>query len=153
MPLSSKKSANKSSFTTNSIADQFPVNQQCFYLNHAAVAPWPRCTSEAVQAFAEENCQTGAKGYLTWLKKEQQLRTKLAQLVGSHNQECVALVKNTSEALSFVAYGLDWQAGDIIVISDDEFPSNRIVWESLAQKFGVIIQQVHINTENPEVEI
>ena len=39
------------------------------------------------------------------------------------------------------------------MISDDEFPSNRIVWESLAQKFGVIIQQVHINTENPEVEI
>jgi cysteine desulfurase/selenocysteine lyase len=62
-------------------------------------------------------------------------------------------VKNTSEALSFVAYGLDWQAGDIIVISDDEFPSNRIVWESLAQKFGVIIQQVHINAENPEAEI
>ncbi len=153
MPLSSNNTSNESPNSEISIADQFPVNQQCFYLNHAAVAPWPRCTSDAVQTFAEENCQTGAKGYLTWLKKEQQLRTKLAQLVGSHNQECVALVKNTSEALSFVAYGLDWQAGDIIVISDDEFPSNRIVWESLAQKFGVIIQQVHISAENPEAEI
>ena len=153
MPLSSNITSNESPNSAKSIADQFPVNQQCFYLNHAAVAPWPRCTSDAVQRFAEENCQTGAKGYLTWLKKEQQLRTKLAKLVGSHNQECVALVKNTSEALSFVAYGLDWQAGDIIVISDDEFPSNRIAWESLAQKFGVIIQQVHINAENPEAEI
>ena len=153
MPLSSNNTSNESPNSEINIADQFPVNQQCFYLNHAAVAPWPRCTSDAVQAFAEENCQTGAQGYLTWLKKEQQLRTKLAQLVGSHNQECVALVKNTSEALSFVAYGLDWQAGDIIVISDDEFPSNRIVWESLAQKFGVIIQQVHISAENPEAEI
>jgi len=153
MPLSSNNTSNESPNSEINIADQFPVNQQCFYLNHAAVAPWPRCTSDAVQAFAEENCQSGAQGYLTWLKKEQQLRTKLAQLVGSHNQECVALVKNTSEALSFVAYGLDWQAGDIIVISDDEFPSNRIVWESLAQKFGVIIQQVHISAENPEAEI
>ena len=153
MPISSNNTSNESPNSEISIADQFPVNQQCFYLNHAAVAPWPRCTSDAVQKFAEENCQTGAQGYLTWLKKEQQLRTKLAKLVGSQHQECVALVKNTSEALSFVAYGLDWQAGDIIVISDDEFPSNRIVWESLAQKFGVIIQQVHINTENPEVEI
>lgn len=153
MPISSNNTSNESPNSEISIADQFPVNQQCFYLNHAAVAPWPRCTSDAVQKFAEENCQTGAQGYLTWLKKEQQLRTKLAKLVGSQNQECVALVKNTSEALSFVAYGLDWQAGDIIVISDDEFPSNRIVWESLAQKFGVIIQQVHINAENPETEI
>lgn len=153
MPISSNNASKESLNSAKSIANQFPVNQQCFYLNHAAVAPWPRCTSEAVQKFAEENCQTGAQGYLTWLKKEQQLRTKLAKLVGSDNQDCVALVKNTSEALSFVAYGLDWQAGDVIVISDDEFPSNRIVWESLAQKFGVIIQQIHISAENPEVEI
>lgn len=135
------------------IAEQFPVNDHCMYLNHAAVAPWPRCTRDAVQKFAEENCQTGAQGYLTWLKKEQDLRAKLALLVGSKNEECVALVKNTSEALSLVAYGLDWQAGDIVLISDDEFPSNRIVWESLTKKFGVIVKQVHISAEDPEAEI
>lgn len=135
------------------IAEQFPVNDQCMYLNHAAVAPWPKCTRDAVQKFALENCQTGAQGYLTWLKKEQDLRSKLAQLVGSKNEDCVALVKNTSEALSIVAYGLDWHVGDIILISDDEFPSNRIVWESLAHKFGVTVKQVHISAANPEAEI
>lgn len=132
--------------------DQFPVNKNCTYLNHAAVAPWPKCTSEAVQNFAIENCQTGAQGYLTWLKKEQSLRTKLAQLIGAKNPDTIALVKNTSEALSLVAYGLDWKAGDIIIISNDEFPSNRIVWESLAEKFGVIVKQVAITEENPEAE-
>lgn len=135
------------------LSEQFPVNDNCLYLNHAAVSPWPRCTRDAVQKFAEENCQTGAQGYLTWLKKDQDLRSKLAILVGSKNPNCVALVKNTSEALSLVAYGLDWQAGDIVLISDDEFPSNRIVWESLAQKFGVIVQQIHISVEDPEAEI
>jgi cysteine desulfurase/selenocysteine lyase len=145
MPLSPK--------ILKTIAEQFPVNNQCFYLNHAAVAPWPRCTRNAVQKFAEENCQTGAQGYLTWLKKEQDLRAKLAKLIGSKNQECVALVKNTSEALSLVAYGLNWQAGDIVLISDKEFPSNRIVWESLAHKFGVIVKQVHISAQDPEAEI
>jgi cysteine desulfurase/selenocysteine lyase len=145
MPLSPK--------ILKTIAEQFPVNEQCFYLNHAAVAPWPKCTRNAVQKFAEENCQTGAQGYLTWLKKEQDLRAKLAKLIGSKHQECVALVKNTSEALSLVAYGLDWQVGDIVLISDKEFPSNRIVWESLADKFGVIIKQVHISAQDPEAEI
>lgn len=134
----------------NEYQDQFPVNKNCSYLNHAAVAPWPKCTSVAVQDFASENCQTGAQGYLTWLKKEQDLRVKLAKLVGTDNPETIALVKNTSEALSLVAYGLNWQAGDIIVISDDEFPSNRIVWQSLADKFGVIVKQVAINPSNPE---
>jgi cysteine desulfurase/selenocysteine lyase len=145
MPLSPK--------ILKTIAEQFPVNDQCFYLNHAAVAPWPKCTRNAVQEFAEENCQTGAQGYLTWLKKEQDLRAKLAKLIGSKNQECVALIKNTSEALSLVAYGLNWQAGDIVLISDKEFPSNRIVWESLAHKFGVIVKQVHISAQDPEAEI
>jgi len=149
MPLSPENFKTQAEF----VADQFPVNEQCMYLNHAAVAPWPKCTSEAVQEFAKENCQTGAQGYLTWLKKEQSLRSKLAKLVGSKNEECVALVKNTSEALSIVAYGLEWQAGDIILISDDEFPSNRIVWESLAQKFGIIVKQVAINAQHPEAEI
>lgn len=139
--------------TEGLIADQFPVNENCMYLNHAAVAPWPKCTTDAVQVFAEENCTTGAQGYLTWLKKEQSLREKLALLVGASNPNTVALAKNTSEALSFVAYGLDWVQGDIIVISDDEFPSNRIVWESLAEKFGVVVQQVSINENNPEEEI
>jgi cysteine desulfurase/selenocysteine lyase len=145
MPLSPK--------ILETIAEQFPVNDQCFYLNHAAIAPWPKCTRNAVQKFAEENCQTGAQGYLTWLKKEQDLRTKLARLIGSKHQECVALVKNTSEALSLVAYGLDWQIGDIVLISDKEFPSNRIVWESLVDKFGVIVKQVHISAQDPEAEI
>jgi selenocysteine lyase/cysteine desulfurase len=145
--------AQLSPLSSQKLAEQFPVNDQCMYLNHAAVAPWPKCTSSAVQKFAEENCQTGAQNYLVWLKKEQALRIKLAMLVGSAKQDCIALVKNTSEALSFVAYGLKWQAGDIIIISDDEFPSNRIVWESLAQKFGVVVKQVHIPRQNPEIEI
>ena len=76
----SSKYMSLSAENLTTIAQQFPVNDQCLYLNHAAVAPWPKCTSEAVQAFAQENCQTGAQGYLTWLKKEQDLCSKLAKL-------------------------------------------------------------------------
>ena len=49
-----------------------------------------------------------------------------------------------------VAYGLDWRAGDEIVISDQEFPSNRIVWESLAP-LGIKVVQVDMaNSSSPE---
>jgi len=49
-----------------------------------------------------------------------------------------------------LAYGIDWQAGDNIVTSDQEFPSNRIVWQSLKQ-FGVELREVDLNSaENPE---
>ena len=59
----------------------------------------------------------------------------------------IALVKNTSEALSFVANGLDWQTGDSIVIAREEFPTNRIVWQSLQQQ-GVSVKLVSLYNDH-----
>lgn len=132
------------------LADEFPLDRSIIYLNHAAVAPWPRCTSDAVKKFADENCHSGAQNYLTWLKKEKLLREQLRSLINAPSVDDIALVKNTSEALSFVAYGLEWQAGDNIVSSDEEFPSNRVVWESLANK-SVEFRQANLATfSSPE---
>lgn len=121
---------------------EFPLLDSVIYLNHAAVAPWPRRTSEAVKKFAEENCSIGARDYPNWLRKESELRRQFKILINAPNTTDIALVKNTSEALSFVAGGLDWHAGDNIVSCDEEFPSNRIPWQSLAA-LGVELRQAH----------
>ncbi|MDX5299433.1 MAG: aminotransferase class V-fold PLP-dependent enzyme [Gammaproteobacteria bacterium] len=125
-------------------ADQFPQHKDLCYLNHAAVAPWPRCARDAVIRFANENCAEGATHYPRWLRVEQDLRENLARLIQAPSADDIALVKNTSEALSFVAGGLAWLAGDEIIITDQEFPSNRIVWESLRDQ-GVIVRVAALN--------
>jgi len=130
------------------IKDQFPQAEDICYLNHAAVSPWPKCTSEAVIAFAQENLVRGAQHYPKWLKKEQSLRENLRRLINADSTDEIALAKNTSEALSIIAYGIDWQAGDEVIISNQEFPSNRIVWESLTQ-FGVKLVIANIQEGNP----
>src|SRR5690606_6143872 len=112
-------------------SDEFPLAPGLCYLNHAAVAPWPKRAGEAVRRFAEENLGIGARDYPDWLKVEKRLRERLMRLLNASSSADIALVKNTSEALSFVAFGLDWRPGDQVVISDEEFPSNRIVWEAL----------------------
>ena len=120
------------------------------HLNHAAVAPWPQRTVRAVQAFSEENASIGSQRYARWLEVEQQLRERLAQLINARGSDEIALLKNTSEALSVVAWGLDWNPGDEIIISNQEFPSNRIVWESL-RPLGVIVRQIELGgSDNPE---
>ena len=113
---------------------EFPLHEHICYLNHAAVSPWPKRTQMAVTKFAEENTLYGATYYLEWLKTEESLRKRLANLIGAPCSSAIALSKSTSEALSIIAYGLEWSEGDEIVISNQEFPSNRIVWESLATK-------------------
>lgn len=100
-------------------------------------------------AFAQENTRLGARDYAQWLQVERRLRERLMRLLNTTSTADIALVKNTSEALSFVAFGLDWRAGDQVVISTEEFPSNRIVWEAL-QPRGVEVVQASLAGPDPE---
>lgn len=128
---------------------EFPLSDELIYLNHAAVAPWPKRTRDAVVRFAEQNCQYGSHFYSDWLRKETELREQLKTLINAPSVDDIALVKNTSEALSFVAYGLPWQAGDNIVSSIEEFPSNRLPWQSLSDQ-GVEFRQANLCGDSPE---
>ncbi len=130
------------------LKDQFPQAEDVCYLNHAAVSPWPKCAAEALIRFAQENVARGAQHYPDWLKVEHSLRENLRRLIQADSTAEIALVKNTSEALSIIAYGLSWNPGDEIIISEHEFPSNRIVWESLADQ-GVKVTSVALNEEDP----
>lgn len=135
------------------MSDDFPLDSDLCHLNHAAVGPWPQRTAETVARFAAENARQGSLDYPRWLATEQRLRERLARLIGAQSSADIALVKNTSEALSIVAYGIDWQAGDGIVGIAQEFPSNRIVWESLANQ-GVSWRGLDLEqADDPEADL
>jgi len=131
----------------------FKLDTNLIYLNHAAVAPWPVCTVNAVKQFAEECGEVGSSHYLQWLKIEQQLKNNLATLINAQSADEIALLKNTSEGLSIIAKGIAWRNGDNIVISNEEFPSNFIVWDALRAQ-GVELRIANVsNTAYPEKAI
>ncbi|NOY71458.1 MAG: aminotransferase class V-fold PLP-dependent enzyme [Gammaproteobacteria bacterium] len=140
--------------TNIDLKTEFPLQTNLCHLNHAAVGPWPYRTMLAIKQFAEENCNQGSLSYKRWMGKELYLRKQLQTLLNAQSTQEIALLKNTSEALSIVAYGLDWQVGNNIVIPAEEFPSNRIVWQSLTDKYGVEVRLAHFSTnETPEESI
>jgi selenocysteine lyase/cysteine desulfurase len=129
--------------TISSLADEFPCVQQGQYFNHAAIAPWPRRTTAAVTAFAQENMLHGPAHYASWIRREQYLREQAATLIGATAASDIAWLKNTTEGISTVAWGLEWKAGDNIVLPRDEFASNRLPW--LAQQVhGVEVREIDI---------
>lgn len=135
------------------MTEEFNLREGLIYLNHAGVAPWPVRTAKAVQHFAEENMREGSFHYPKWVAVETKLRTQAQCLLNSPSKDDIALLKNTSEALSVVAYGLEWKSGDNIVSSNQEFPSNRIVWQSLASQ-GVEFREADLNRgPSPEAAI
>jgi selenocysteine lyase/cysteine desulfurase len=130
--------------------DEFDLDPALIYLNHAAVSPWPKCTAEAVIRFAQDNARCGSAHYEQWLRTESAVREQCRALINAPSADDIALLKNTSEALSVVAHGLDWRAGDNLILCKQEFPSNRIVWESLTE-YGVEVRYVDLDSvDDPE---
>ncbi len=131
---------------------EFP-SSEVIHVNHAGVGAWPWRTAEAISRFAFENNKQGSWHYPKWMETELSLRQMLANLIGVESGSDIALLKNTSEGLSVIAYGLQWNPGDEIVIPSQEFPSNRVVWQSLEQ-YGVIVHLVDLSSgESPEQAI
>ena len=131
--------------------DEFPVTKNLIYLNHAAVAPLPRRTAAAMQAFAQDALDFGSLHYDRWLDTYEAVRVATAQLIGAHRNE-IALVKNTSEGISMVAQGLDWRPGDRIVAFREEFPSNYYPWLRLESR-RCTVDWLSVNDPLEKIEI
>ncbi len=130
---------------------EFQLSNDIVHLNHAAVGPWPRRTVQAITRFAYENMNLGSQHYLRWQRTEQELRVLLQWLINAPSSDDIALLKNTSEGLSVIAYGIDWQPGDNIICARQEFPSNRVVWESLRDRFDIDVRLADLDAaESPE---
>lgn len=121
-------------------------------LNHAGVAPWPRRTARAVAALSEAMYRSGGADPASGPETEDGARGLAADLIGAEPAD-IAFLKNTSEGLSVVAHGLPWQPGDSVVTTDEEFPSNRIVWESLRDR-GVEVREAALGAAtDPEAAL
>ncbi|BAW80406.1 class V aminotransferase [Candidatus Nitrosoglobus terrae] len=127
----------------NNYHSKFPQKKGLIYLNHAGISPWPHQSADAVKRFADENTTIGAWHYSRWGIKEQQLRKLVCRLINAPSINDIALIKNTSEGLSIIAHGLDWRAGDNIVTSNQEFPSNLIPWQTLSE-LGVELRKANL---------
>ncbi|MBL4664876.1 MAG: aminotransferase class V-fold PLP-dependent enzyme [Nitrospinaceae bacterium] len=115
------------------IRKEFPVTNEIIFFDHARVAPLPERVRKKVTAFVDDATLFGTVHYETWILELERTRKKFAQLINADIDE-VAFVKNTSEGISIVANGFDWQPGDNVVIPDIEFPANVYPWWNLKQR-------------------
>jgi isopenicillin-N epimerase len=121
---------------------QFPLRDGLVYLNAANVCPASLPVLDRHQHFlrdfeADPSFQNRAKfGGL-----KEQVRAKAAKFLGVTSDE-VAFTRNTSEATNSVVHGLNLQAGDEVVLVEDNHPSNLDSWKNHAKRVGFTIQIV-----------
>ncbi len=115
------------------VRDLFPVTRNLIYFNHAAVGPLSIRAYEAMERHARDQREFGALHWREWYAEYERLRAAAARLIGARPDE-IAILKNTSEGLSFVAEGYRWKSGDNAITTDLEFPSNYTPWRNLQQR-------------------
>ena len=118
----------------------FPVTRNVAYLNHAAVGPLSSRAYEAMEGQARDQREFGALHWREWYAEYELLRQSAARLLNANPGE-IAILKNTSEGLSFVAEGIRWTRGENVVTTDLEFPSNFVPWKNLERR-GVELRVV-----------
>src|SRR5213076_1902412 len=136
----------RSSFIAHrsSFKELFPVTRNLVYFNHAAVGPLSTRAYEAMERFARDQREFGALHWREWYAEYDRLRASAARLIGADPRE-IAILKNTSEGLSFVAQGLRWREGDNVVTTALEFPSNWTPWKQLESR-GVEVRVAPLPT-------
>lgn len=119
---------------------EFPITRRWAYFDHAAVAPLPHRSGEALRAWADDQEHNGCVHWPDWERKLEAIRLDLARLIGADADE-IAFVNSTTQGIGLVAEGFPWRDGDNVVTAEEEYPSNLYPWMNLAAR-GVTLRTV-----------
>jgi selenocysteine lyase/cysteine desulfurase len=76
-------------------------------------------------------------GYASW----NEFRDPLAAFVGCKRDE-IALLRNATEANSYIANGIDMKPGDEVLMTDQEHPGGEHPWNLKAKRYGIVVKKV-----------
>ena len=109
----------------------FPNAEEVTYLDTAAEGLPVPLAEEALREYLRQK-SLGTPGRRAFHAVEAETLELIAQLLGAQRAN-VALMSSASEALNVLPASLDWKAGDEMIITDVEFPSNIIAALRLKQ--------------------
>jgi selenocysteine lyase/cysteine desulfurase len=123
--------------------DEFPWAERgdAIFLNHASTGPLPERTVRVVDEHTRLRAQpwrfTQERQFGTLARS----RELCARLIGARPVD-IALMVNTTYGLNLAARALPFAAGDVVLTSDREFPSNIYPWMALEGSRGVRLERL-----------
>lgn len=119
-------------------------DKPCIYLDSTATSLKPKQVIEAIVDYYENHCANIHRGVYELSQEASRLYEEahdaVARFIGAENRGQISFVKNTTEAINFVAYGIDWKPGDTVITSVMEHHSNIVPWHLMRERFGIKIK-------------
>jgi isopenicillin-N epimerase len=123
---------------------QFPLESNLIYVNAANVCPASRPVLDRHLEFLRDfHANPSFQNRDKYKPIQESLRSKLAAMLRASADE-IAITRNTSEGSNAVVKGIDLKAGDEILITDHNHPSNNDSWKIRARREGLVIKSVPV---------
>ena len=124
---------------------QFVIPEDEIYLNNGTVGSSPlpvlRAIFEAYNATEKMNQEDPEDypiwGYASW----NEFRDPVAEFIGCTHDE-LALLRNATEANSYIANGIDMKPGDEVLMTDQEHPGGEHPWDLKAKRYGIVVKKI-----------
>ncbi|MFQ6085135.1 MAG: aminotransferase class V-fold PLP-dependent enzyme [Candidatus Bathyarchaeia archaeon] len=135
------------------IRKDFPIldRRKVIYFDNAATSLKPKVVIDALADYYLEHCANIHRGIYRLSEEAttlyEEAHDKVARFVGAKNREEMIFVKNTTEAINFVAYGLDWRPRDKVITTIMEHHSNFVPWQMVRDRVGLEMKVVGIKPD------
>ena len=124
---------------------QFLIPADEVYLNNGTVGSSPAPVLRAIfdgYNETEKMAQSDPEDYPIWgYAAWNEFRDPLAAFVGCKRDE-IALLRNATEANSYIANGVDLKAGDEVLMTDQEHPGGEHPFNLRAKRYGIVVKKI-----------
>ena len=118
---------------------QFPLEEDLVYLNAANVCPSSRPVMDRHLTFLRDfHANPSFQNRTKYTTLQESLRAKAASMLRVSADE-IAITRNTSEGSNIVVKGVDLKAGDEVILTSHNHPSNLDSWKVRARRDGFTV--------------
>ena len=131
------------------IARAFDVDRTIVNLNNGGCSPAPAHVLEAM--IRDLRFSNEIPVHHMWNVLEPRIESARRDLAGEFgcDPEEIAIVRNASEAMETLTLGIDLEAGDEVILTNQNYPRMITTWEQRARRDGVVVKKISFPVPPP----
>jgi len=134
------------------IRTETPHCQDKIFINSAGASLMPQKVVESITHYLSEEAQFGgykvADSHPTTIAN---FYKEAAQLINTQPKN-IAFAHDATDAYTKALSSINFQAGDVLITSEDDYSSNQIQFLSLKERFGILIKRIK-TLENGDLDL